>query len=129
MPIDNQMLARHLRRIIRESTRLKLYTATRNGASFTEARGGGYSDVELVAADWTITTTDPPHAESRVQQFVFDGTATLSIAGAYLVESAGGGVLWWEPFEQGPFDMRRPGDLVPVRAVLNLRGRTAQQRG
>jgi hypothetical protein len=126
--ITNAMLARLIRRAMREPTRLKLYTAVR-GESFIEARGGGYQDVLLLAADWTISKADPPHAESRVHQFIFDGSANYDVVGAYLTDDTSGDPLWSEVFKDGPFNIKRPGDIIPVRAILNMRGRTAQQRG
>lgn len=117
--MNGKTLARSLRAMIDGSTTLRLYTErSADGRTFAEAEGGGYAPKEMRIQEWAIAETEPARAEANVQEFRFDGSKRIAVAGAYLTD-AEGGILWAKAFKD-PILVGRRGDVIPVRAVMSL---------
>lgn len=81
------------------SFKLKLFTndvdiddTTLTASSFTEASGGGYEDIELTAADFTVSVVEGiAQAATPLQSFTFTGTLTggVQVYGYYVVDADG----------------------------------------
>lgn len=120
--VTNEMQARYLRRILTQPVRLKLFTRTDgvNESGIVEVQGGGYRDIPLVLGDWRIASVPSAFAEADVQNFRFDGSLAVRVMGSYMVQESDGGLLFMKAFDDGPFDLSRPGDTVPVLPVFKL---------
>jgi hypothetical protein len=78
-----------------ESLRYKLFATnitpseTDTAATYTEAAGGGYADILLTAANWTVTQGAPSSAAYAQQSYTFTGplTTNLTIYGYYAVRA------------------------------------------
>jgi len=59
---------------------------TDTAGSYTEANGGGYAEIEMLGASWTITPGAPSSAAYAQQQWGFTGplTASASIYGYFV---------------------------------------------
>jgi hypothetical protein len=118
--VSDRMLARYLRKILSEPTSLRLYTFVDGSEeSLLEVEGGGYRPAILAPSEWQIVLGSPAWAEAPVQQFVFDGSRRHRVVGTFLTDPQGG-VLWVEPFEGGPLEVGRNGDLIPVRPFMKM---------
>lgn len=95
--------------------KLRLYSnnvtpaETDTAATFTQVTGGGYTEITLVAASWTINSGAPSFGIYAQQTFTFTGTTTApsTIYGYYVVNLAG--VLQWAE--------RFPGANVPFNPI------------
>jgi hypothetical protein len=102
---------------------LKLYSSdttpaeTDTEATYTEVSGGGYSDIDLVAADWVVTPGNPSSGAYPEQTFTFTGIAG-NVYGYYVVQETSGALMWAERFTNGPFNIQNNGD--EIRVTLNI---------
>lgn len=95
--------------------KLRLYSnnvtpsETDTAATFTQVTGGGYSEITLSSAGWTINLGDPTFAVYAQQTFSFTGAtgAPSTIYGYYVVNLAG--VLQWAE--------RFPGANIPFSPI------------
>lgn len=109
----NVGLVLNLQEILNRVLTLKLYSNNRTPAagdtagSYTEVSGGGYADVDLLYASWSISAGGI--ASYAPQDFTFTGatTAPAVIYGYYIVDADG--VLRWAE--------RFPGTVVPFTPV------------
>lgn len=79
-----------------ETLYLRLYSnditpsETDTAASFTEVSGGGYDEIELLAAERTITGGNPSSCVWPLKTFTFTGAITATnLYGYYIVDGAG----------------------------------------
>lgn len=85
---------------------LRLYgnNVTPNGASatanFTEIAGGGYANVVLPFASWSIISGDPSYGLNAVQNFIFTGPIDPpgTIFGYYITRNTDNALLLAEIF-------------------------------
>jgi hypothetical protein len=102
---------------------LKLYSSdttpaeTDTESTYTEVSGGGYSDIDLVAADWVVTPGNPSSGAYPEQTFTFTGIAG-NVYGYYVVQETSGALMWAERFTNGPFNIQNNGD--EIRVTLNI---------
>jgi hypothetical protein len=88
--------------IARLATHLRLYTVAplKDGTLVVEALGTGYAAIAISSADWTPTPT--PGATRPMQIVLANQTWTagagglLNISGAYITDSLGAPLGWWE---------------------------------
>jgi len=68
--------------------------------SYTEAAGGGYGDIELTGASWTVTPGAPSSAAYAQQQWDFTGplTGSASIYGYFVVRAVTGDLIFSDRF-------------------------------
>lgn len=88
--------------------------------TYTVATGGGYADIVLVMANWTVATVTGTSTASYAQQtFTFTGALTTNpdIYG-YLVKSATGGILLWAERAAAIFTPANNGDTYKVTPKL-----------
>ena len=100
--------------IIQRPLTMRLFTAV-NDRNFTEASGGGYQPIEVDRSKWRL---EDSQVEGQTVYFKFDGTAAIKALGAYLTDSDGT-VLWAHSFEK-PIEVRRDGDILPVRPTIRM---------
>jgi hypothetical protein len=104
---------------------LKLYSnnldpdETTTVADLTELSGGGYSDVALVAGDWTVNSGGPTVATYPEIVFNFTGVAGNTY-GYYVVQSVSGALLWAEQFSDAPLNVQNNGDEIRVTLRITL---------
>ncbi len=88
-------------------------------ATYTEAAGNGYADVDLDSGDWTITPGNPSLAEQPQQVFTFTGNLG-NVYGYFIVEAVSGKLKWAERFTDGPYNIVNNGDQVKVTPKFTL---------
>lgn len=120
------LLSRALGKSSPEDVDLKLFVSNTTpaegdtAATYTEANGGGYADVTLAQANWTVGTSGgTTSAEYAEQTFTFTGplTTNLTIFGYYVV-SPTGSVLLWAERAAATFEPANNGDTYKVSPVL-----------
>lgn len=106
VPYSAQVL--FLQRILTEDCKLKLFSndhtpgQTDTVASLTEVSGGGYAEITLTFANWTITEGDPSVAVyTDFQDWNFTGTTSGpgTIYGYYITDDGETELLWEERFD------------------------------
>lgn len=119
--ITPQMIARAMKRILDQPLFVRLYVEPMplEEELITEVQGGGYDSVRYTLADWLMTPGALATAEGRVVEFRFDGSKRIKVGGHYVTQ-ADGGILWILPFRDGPIDVGRRGDVIPVRPIAKL---------
>jgi hypothetical protein len=104
---------------------LKLYSSdttpaeTDTSATYTETAGGGYAEVALVAATWTVTGGNPTTASYPEQTFSFTGAAG-NVYGYYVVQAISGDLMWAERFPSAPLNIQNNGDEIRITLQLTL---------
>lgn len=90
--------------------------------NFTEVTGGGYTEMSLIPASWTIITGNPSQAEHTEITWTFTGAtgAGGNVFGYYVVRAVGGELMWAERFSNGPFEITVNGDEIKVVPRLTL---------
>lgn len=86
---------------------------------YTETVGGGYSDVALVAASWTVTPGNPTTAVYPEQTFTFTGAAG-NVYGYYVVQAVSGALMWAERFTNAPLNIQNNGDEIRITLQITL---------
>lgn len=90
-------------------------------ATYTEADFTGYADVDLVAANWTITPGSPSLAEAAQQTFTSSaGSQNQPVYGYYLVQTTGGKLVWAERFTDGPYTIVNLNDVIKVTPKITF---------
>lgn len=108
-----------------EDLRLKLFssntTPTESDAvgDYTETSGGGYTDVAVVAANWTVTPGNPTTAAYPEHIFAFTGAAG-NVYGYYVVQAVSGALLWAERFTNAPLNIQNNGDEIRITLQITL---------
>lgn len=87
--------------------------------NYTEISGGGYTDVTLTPANWTVTAGTPSSADYPQITWAFTGTVG-NVYGYYLTRQTGGELMWAERFTNGPFNIQNNGDVIRVTPRLTL---------
>lgn len=104
---------------------LKLYSSnttpaeTDTVAAYTELSGGGYSDIDLVAANWIVTPGNPTSAAYPEQTFTFTGAAG-NVYGYYVVQAVSGALMWAERFTNAPLNIQNNGDEIRITLQITL---------
>jgi hypothetical protein len=104
---------------------IKLYTSDTipsegdTVADYTEATGGDYAELQLIADDWTVTSGAPTSASYPEVIFSFTG-GVGNIYGYYIVRAVSGELLWAERFTNGPFNVQNNGDEIKVTPNITL---------
>lgn len=88
-------------------------------ATYTIVAGGGYADIQLTAANWTITPGGPTTAAQPQQTFTFTG-AVGNVFGYLVIQRISGKIMWSERFTNGPFDIQNNGDEIKVTPSITL---------
>jgi hypothetical protein len=108
-----------------QDLRLKLYSSdttpaeSDTQATYTETTGGGYSDVALTAASWTITPGNPTLSAYPEITFSFTGVAG-NVYGYYVVQEISGALLWAERFTSAPLNIQNNGDEIRITLQITL---------
>lgn len=108
-----------------ENLVLKLYsnnvtpTETDAANTYTEASGGGYAAVGLVAANWNFSSGDPAVADYPQVTWTFTGTVG-NIYGYFVVQATSGLLIWAERFTNGPYNIQNNGDQIRMTARIEL---------
>jgi hypothetical protein len=104
---------------------LKLYSSnttpveTDTVAAYTETVGGGYADISLVAANWTVTPGNPTSAAYPEATFAFTGAAG-NVYGYYVVQAVSGELMWAERFTNAPLNIQNNGDEIRITLQITL---------
>lgn len=108
-----------------QDLRLKLYSSNTTPAeadlvaAYTETVGGGYADVALVAANWTVTPGNPTSAAYPEHTFAFTGAAG-NVYGYYVVQAVSGALMWAERFTNAPLNIQNNGDEIRITLQITL---------
>lgn len=81
--------------------RLRLYTSAstpaKTAGTFVEATGGGYAAKTIAESDWTLSTVSGNvQAQLTDQTWTATGGSVANIAGAYVTDTDGNVMGWWE---------------------------------
>ncbi len=104
---------------------LKLYSSdttpaeTDTDATYTETSGGGYGDIALTAANWTVTPGNPTTAVYPEETFTFTG-AVGNVYGYYVVQAISGDLMWAERFTSAPLNIQNSGDEIRITLQITL---------
>lgn len=119
------MLENFLNKTAPQDLILRLYSSdttpaeTDTDATYTETSGGGYAEVALTAASWSVTPGNPTTASYPEVTFTFTGAAG-NVYGYYIVQSVSGSLMWAERFTNGPFNIQNSGDEIRVTLQITL---------
>jgi hypothetical protein len=92
-------------------------------AFYTEITGGGYANITLVGANWTVSNGNNAVATYAAQTFNFTGATTSNTVYGYMVKSKTTmTVLWAERFSDGPYPINNNGDAITITPRLELEG-------
>lgn len=122
---EAQMLSTMLGKTAIETLRLRLYSndktpaETDTPASYTEATGGGYANVALTAASWTVTEGAPTLAAYPTVTFTFTG-GIGNIYGYYVTGDTSNKVRWAERFSDAPYEVQAAGDQISITLQISL---------
>ena len=107
-----------------ENLRLKLFKndiTPANGdlvAAYTEADFAGYSDIELLGANWVASGAGPSQLQYPQQSFIANADQTAqTIYGAYTIRATEGILVHTERFAT-PAVVQSNGDTVKVTPIL-----------
>lgn len=104
---------------------LQLYSSNTTPAesdtevTYTVTTGGGYADIQLTAANWTVTPGAPTTAAQPQQTFTFTGAAG-NVYGYLVVQRISGLIMWAERFTNCPFNIQNNGDEIKVTPSITL---------
>jgi hypothetical protein len=115
--LTERMRARWLRRVLDQTTVLRLYISVGGEDAVVEVSGGGYQPRILTLADWSFQEREPVQAEVT-HDFRFNGDRRLMILGSYLTQQDGG-LLWLKEFRE-PLVAEKMGDIIPVHPIMKL---------
>lgn len=124
--VTNEGEEQMLRKIVAGGVNLHLYTnditpaAAHTLATYTEATGGGYAEKALAAGTWGFTPGNPSSMTYPEQEFVFNGTATITLYGYFVTDEVTGILLFAERFTNGPYTMANDGDTTKVTPNFTL---------
>jgi hypothetical protein len=94
-----------------------------NVTFYTEITGGGYANITLAGANWTVSNGNNAVATYAAQTFSFTGATTPNTVYGYMVKSKTTmTVLWSERFSDGPYPINNNGDAITVTPRLELEG-------
>lgn len=119
------MMENFLNKTAPQNLVLKLYSSnttpaeTDTVAAYTELSGGGYADINLVAANWTVTPGNPTSAAYPEQTFTFTGAAG-NVYGYYVVQAVSGALMWAERFTNAPLNIQNNGDEIRITLQITL---------
>jgi hypothetical protein len=119
------MMENFLNKAAPQDLRVKLYSSdttpaeTDTAATYTETSGGGYSDVALVAATWTVTGGNPTTATYPEITISFTGAAG-NVYGYYVVQETSGDLMWAERFTSAPLNIQNNGDEIRITLQITL---------
>jgi hypothetical protein len=119
------MMENFLNKTAPQNLVLKLYSSnttpaeTDTVAAYTELSGGGYADIDLVAANWTVTPGNPTSAVYPEQTFTFTGAAG-NVYGYYVVQAVSGALMWAERFTNAPLNIQNNGDEIRITLQITL---------
>jgi hypothetical protein len=135
MPLNapNEGEARMLEFIVNKATPQDLYlvlwgnnvTPAENDTNLTyqEISGGGYANISLVGANWTVTPGNNAVALYAAQTFNFTGQTTANTVYGYLLKGkTSNTVMWSERFSDGPYPINNNGDAITITPRLELEG-------
>lgn len=114
-----------LNKVAPQDLRLKLYSSdttpaeTDTAGTYTETSGGGYSDVLLVPANWTVTPGNPTTSTYPEETFTFTGAAG-NVYGYYVVQDSSGLLMWAERFTNAPLNIQNNGDEIRITLQITL---------
>jgi hypothetical protein len=91
---------------------------TDTAASYTAAVGGGYADITMVGANWTVTGGAPSSAAYAQQTWTFTGALTTNgtIFGYYAVRATTGDLVLAETFTS--FTPTASGDNIKLTPTI-----------
>jgi len=104
-----------MRRVLNGELTLRLYQGF-DGSRPVELTGGGYAPHPITSDEWILRDGI---AEAPVKLFRFDGSQRILAIGGYVTEPDGT-VVWALPFPDGPIEVKRRGDTIPVRPIMKL---------
>lgn len=116
---EGDLLAYAVNKSVPENLVLCLYTnnitpaETDVTATYTEAAGNGYGNVQTVGANWTVTEGAPSLAEYAQQTFTFTGPLG-AVYGYFMKRVTSGRIAWAERFTDGPYNIVNNGDQIKV---------------
>ena len=84
-------------------------------STYTEAVGSGYAAIPLASGLWAVIGP-PPVATYAQRTFVFTGA--LGLVYGYMIGAPDGSLFGAERFTNGPYDIRRNGDLIRVTPTV-----------
>ncbi len=112
-----------LQKFLSANRRLKLYTNNKTPAEgdlladYTEAVGNGYSDKQLLIANWIYDLDEnDARASYPEQEFIFTGA--VSIYGYYITDDPATKVLWAERFSDAPWVFPSGGGTGKITARI-----------
>jgi len=119
------ILENFLNKTAPEDLVLKLYSSDTTPSesdtelTYTETSGGGYADVPLTAASWTVTPGSPSTAAYPEVTFTFTGAAG-NVYGYYVVQATSGALMWAERFTNAPLNIQNNGDEIRITLQITL---------
>lgn len=135
MPLNapNEGEARMLKYIVNftapEDLYLVLYgnnvTPAENDTNLTyqEVSGGGYANISLAGANWTVVPGNNAVATYAAQTWNFTGATTPNTVYGYIVKGkTSNTVMWAEKFSDGPYPINNNGDAITITPRLELEG-------
>jgi len=108
-----------------QDLRLKLYSSdttpaeTDTDATYTETVGGGYADIAITAATWTVVGGNPTTGSYPEETFAFTGAAG-NVYGYYVVQETSGDLMWAERFTNAPLNIQNNGDEIRITLQITL---------
>jgi len=93
-----------------------------NVTFYTEITGGGYANIVLTGANWSIANGNNAVATYAAQTFSFTGATTPNTVYGYMVKGISHTVYWAERFSDGPYAINNNGDAITVTPRLELEG-------
>jgi hypothetical protein len=92
-------------------------------ATFTEISGGGYANISLAGASWSVANGNNAVATYAAQTFTFTGATTPNTVYGYVVKGkTSNTVFWCERFSDGPYPINNNGDAITITPRLELEG-------
>lgn len=91
--------------------------------TYTEISGGGYANISLAGANWTVTPGNNAVATYSAQTYNFSGATTPNTVYGYLLKGkTSNTVMWSERFSDGPYPINNNGDAITITPRLELEG-------
>lgn len=117
-------------KVAAENLELRLYSSATTPAAgdtaafYTEVTGGGYTQIALVPADWTVTGGDPSTAVCAQKTFTFTGAVDGGVVHGWLLVGATSGKIYAaEKFPTAgnlPLPIENLGDQIKITPTLRL---------
>jgi hypothetical protein len=92
-----------------------------NVTFYTELTGGGYANIQLTGANWTVANGNNAVATYAAQTWTFTGATTSNTVYGYMVKGKVSMTVYWsEKFSDGPYPINNNGDAITITPRLEL---------